>query len=210
MSPRGVQLLLINAAAASALLAAALLWQHATRPHADAFEPPETDVCIVPATRTNAVHPYDPASGLGIHDARPIPADARCAVCGMYPSRFPRWAAQLILDDGGALFFDSPVDLFLFLAEPERFGAARDAARAAALYVSDHAGRGWVDARQAVFVTGSAARGPMRGPDLPAFADEAGAAAFVAEHGGRTVRFDGIDPPLLASLRDQNHARHTH
>ncbi|TAH43876.1 MAG: hypothetical protein EYC67_14255 [Betaproteobacteria bacterium] len=210
MSPRGLRLVLINAAAASSVLAVALLWQHASRPYDGGFAPPETDVCIVPAARTSAAHPYDPASGLAMHDARPVPADARCAVCGMYPSRFRRWAAQLIMDDGGALFFDSPVDLFLFLAEPARFDGAGRIAQIAALYVSDHAGRGWVDARRALFVAGSSARGPMRGPDLPAFADAAAAAAFAAEHGGRVVRFDGIDSALLASLRNANHARHFH
>ena len=112
--------------------------------------------------------------------------------------------------NGGAFFFDSPVDLLVFLAEPARFGDAGRSSRAAAVYVSDHSGRGWVDARRAIYVAGSTARGPMRGPDLPAFADASAAAAFAAEHGGRPVSFDAIDSALLTSLRDENHARHFH
>ena len=39
-------------------------------------------------------------------------------------------------------------------------------------YVRDHASGQWVDARSAFFVHGSAAIGPMRKADLPAFAGE--------------------------------------
>mgnify|MGYP001247008719 CR=1 FL=1 len=210
MNPHTLRLVLLNASAASAIAAGALFWQHAQRPQVEVFSPPADDVCIVPRTTARVAHPYDPASGLGMYDARPVPADARCSVCGMYPSRFPHWAAQLIFADGSAHFFDSAVDLFLFLADPARFDSDHRADRVAALYVSDHLGRGWVDARRATFVSGSHARGPMRGPDLPAFADEAGAAAFAAEQGGTSLGFTDIAPPLLATLRDQNHARHTH
>lgn len=210
MNPRALRFVLLNGAIVSAALAGALFWQHAQRAPHIRFDPPADDVCIVPPSRASLAHPYDPASGLAMYDARPIPADARCPICGMYPSRFPRWAAQLIFNDGGAHYFDSPVDLFMFLADPSRFDAQHRADAAAALYVSDYRGGGWVDARRAVFVAGSSARGPMRGPDLPAFTDAASAAAFVAEHGGRTVGFAELDTSLLASLRDANHARHMH
>ena len=202
--------MLINAAAACAIAAGTLFWQHAQRPRTTAFEPPGEDVCIVPAARTSAAHAYDPASGLGRHDARPIPADARCAACGMYPSRFPQWAAQLVFDDGGAHFFDSPVDLFLMLGDLARFDAQHRAEQVVALYVSDFRNGGWLDARQAVFVIGSRIHGPMRGPDLPAFADAGSAERFIAEQGGRTLGLAEITPTLLATLRDQNHARHMH
>ncbi|MGE5332247.1 MAG: hypothetical protein ACM3Q3_10845, partial [Nitrospirota bacterium] len=50
----------------------------------------EADVCVVaPPT------PYNPASGLPLQAARPVPADVRCPVCGMYPARSPDWAAQV-------------------------------------------------------------------------------------------------------------------
>lgn len=215
MSPRARQRTLIAAALLCAGAAAALFGQYARRP--PAFEPPAEDVCIVPPSRASRPHPFDPASGLALHAARPVPQDARCPVCGMYPARFGQWAAQLIFRDGGAHFFDSPVDLFMFLAEPGRFDARYPAGAAdgimqqvAALYVSDHGGRGWIDARSATFVAGSRVRGPMRGPDLPAFADAAAAAAFVAREGGKPHAFEHIDTALLRTLRDANHARHMH
>lgn len=196
--------LLLATGAACAAIAGALLWPQAGRSAAD-FTPPAEDICIVPPVRAIAAIPHDPASGLGIHDARPVPPAARCPVCGMYPARFPAWAAQLIFADGAAHFFDSAVDLFLFLADPATFDAGRRREDVAALYVTDFASRGWVDARRAHFVAGSDARGPMRGADLPAFASTAAAAAFAAERGGRVIGFDAVDADLLTSLRGANH-----
>lgn len=170
------------------------------------FSPPDEDICIVPPARVMAATPYDPASGLAIHDARPVPPEARCPVCGMYPARHPRWAAQLIFADGAAHFFDSPVDLFLFLQDPARYDSARSTEAPVALYVTDFAAGGWVDARQALFVDGSQVRGPMRGADLPAFASRADAEAFIAANGGELRSFDAIGPALIAALRDLNHA----
>lgn len=209
MVDRRRRALLAGGAVLAAGLAGVLLWQHGARPTV-AFEPPAEDICIVPPARVAAPHAYDPASGLAMHDARPVPADARCAVCGMYPARFPQWAAQIIFEDGAAHFFDSPVDLFLFLAEPARFDATHRADDAAALYVADFRSGRWLDAHEAVFVIDSRIRGPMRGPDLPAFADVAAAESFIAEQGGRSLRFGDIEPATVAGLRDANHRHHTH
>ncbi|MFP5401345.1 MAG: nitrous oxide reductase accessory protein NosL [Gammaproteobacteria bacterium] len=201
---------LLLAGAASALAAgSALFLDYGSQPGLG-FEPPAEDVCIVAPARVTEPHAYDPASGLGIHDARPIPADARCPICGMYPARFPRWAAQLIFKDGATHFFDSPVDLFMYLETPERFGSERKPADVATIYVADFRSGAWLPARQAVFVRDSRARGPMRGPDLPAFADAAAAQAFIAEQGGRALSFAQIDASVVGGLRDANHAQHMH
>ena len=145
-----------------------------------------------------------------MYDVRPIPADARCPVCGMYPARFPKWAAQIIFKDGSAHFFDSPVDLFMFLEDSARFDPTHKAEDAAALYVADHRSGAWVDARQATFVIDSSAKGPMRGPDLPAFAKLADAQAFATEYGGRTLGFVDLDRSVMGRLRSSTHAGHTH
>ncbi|HHW63492.1 MAG TPA: hypothetical protein GX403_05960 [Rhodocyclaceae bacterium] len=208
VSPMRRRLLLVGAAGALAA-GTALLWDYG-RSAGAGFEPPPEDICIVAPTRVTPAHAFDPASGLAIYDARPIPTEARCPVCGMYPARFPRWAAQIIFKDGDAHFFDSPVDLFMFLDKPQSFGAERSAAEAAAIYVADFRSGTWLPARQAVFVRDSRARGPMRGPDLPAFAAESAAQTFIAEQGGRMLRFDQIDASVVEGLRDANHAQHMH
>ncbi|MBK7676626.1 MAG: nitrous oxide reductase accessory protein NosL, partial [Candidatus Accumulibacter sp.] len=92
-----------------------------------------------------------------------------------------------IFSDGTAHFFDSPVDLFMFLDQTGRFDPSHTAADLAALYVADYRSGAWLDARSAAFVIGSAVRGPMRGPDLPAFADQVTARIFAGEHGGRVL-----------------------
>lgn len=203
------QKLLLASAAGALAAGAALFWSH-SKSAANAFVPPAEDICVVTPARVTEAHAYDPASGLTMYDARPIPADARCPVCGMYPARYPRWAAQIIFEDGAAHFFDSPVDLFMFLEAPERFGTTRTAAEARAIYVADYRSGAWLSAREAVFVIDSAARGPMRGPDLPAFADAAAAGAFAAAQGGRALRYEEVDSTLIAGLRDANHAHHMH
>lgn len=212
MSHTAARTLLLGSAAACVLAAGALFWQYAahTKNSSVEFSPPDEDICIVPPARVSTAHAYDPASGLGLYDARPIPVDGRCPVCGMYPARFPKWAAQIIFRDGSAHFFDSPVDLFMFLDEPKRFDAQHTAEDAAALYVADHRSGQWLDARQAAFVIGSDARGPMRGPDLPAFADLNAAEAFATERGGQAVVFSAVDRSVMSRLRSSTHAGHTH
>jgi nitrous oxide reductase accessory protein NosL len=202
--------LLLGSATVCMVAAGALFWQYTANGRSVEFTPPDDDICIVAPARVSAAHPYDPASGLGIYDVRPIPADARCPVCGMYPARFPQWASQIIFTDGSAHFFDSPVDLFIFLDGPARFDATHTAEDAAAMYVADHRDGSWLDARQAVFVIGSRARGPMRGPDLPAFADLGAARAFIAEHGGQTLDFGEAGRSVMDGLRDAAHDGHQH
>lgn len=154
------------------------------------------------------VTPYDPASGLDLLAARAVPAGARCPVCGMYPARFPQWAAQVIFADGNAQFFDSPVNLFVFLGNVPRYNGSYSAADVAASYVTDHASGLWVDADQAFYVTGSDVPGPMRVGSLPAFAQRDAAAAFAARHGGEVIARDGINGALLRPLTHDRHHQH--
>ena len=153
------------------------------------------DLCIVaPAT------PHDPTSGLPLLAPRAAPADARCPVCGMYPARYPRWAAQIIFRDGATHFFDSPVDLFGFMNGVGRHSSPYIAEEAAASFVTDFDGGGWIDARAAFYVHGSDALGPMRGPDLPAFARREAADAFARAHGGRVRASTALTPELIRPL----------
>ncbi len=160
--------------------------------------PPVPDVCIVaPPT------PYDSASGLPMHAARPVPPGVRCPVCGMFPARSPDWAAQVIFDNGDAQFFDSPLSLFMYLQDVERYSPGRSADRIVARYVTDVPSRQWVDAASAWYVHGSSAQGPMRAGNLPAFATRADAQAFAQRRGGRVLPFGAIDAALITPLAGQ-------
>lgn len=149
--------------------------------------------------------PHDPASGLERYAARPVPEEARCPVCGMYPARTPRWAAQLIFNDGGALFFDSPLELFRFLLRMDLYHAGHDAQDVARAYVSDAGDGRWVSIAEAYFVQGSRQLGPMRNQDLPAFAEHGDAEAFMAEQGGTLIRLEQITLDLLQSVEHAGH-----
>ena len=161
------------------------------------------DLCIVaPAT------PYDPGSGLDMLDPRPIPPKARCPVCGMYPARFPRWAAQTLFKDGAAHFFDSPVDLFAFLHRLDRHSRSYTLDDVAVSFVSDFETGQWIEAKNAFFVHGSSAVGPMRDADLPAFTSRNAAGALAHNRGGKVLTFAEVTPELIQSLSRNLHHRH--
>jgi nitrous oxide reductase accessory protein NosL len=144
--------------------------------------------------------PYDPRSGLQRDAPRPVPAGARCPVCGVFPSRHPEWAAQLIFANGDAYFFDSPLSLFIYLRNLQRYAPGREAAEVAASYVHATGDGGWVPAQQAVYVWGSTVPGPMRRGNLPAFRNPADARQFIARNGGVVMRPADITAERLQDL----------
>ena len=163
----------------------------------------DNELCIVaPAS------PYDPASGLAMFEARPVPAAARCPVCGMYPARHPRWAAQIIFKEGSSHYFDSPVDLFVFLQRVERYDRGRTLDDVAVSYVTDFETGRSIDAKTAYFVYGSSAFGPMRNADLPAFSSQESAVKLTRSRGGKVLLFNQITPDLLQNLNRNVHHAH--
>jgi len=152
--------------------------------------------------------PHDPKSGLGLHAPRPVPADARCPVCGMYPARSPEWAAQVIFDNGDTQFFDSPLSLFTYLHDVGRYTAGRQASDIAASFVTDTSNGAWIRAKDAVYVSGSNAVGPMRAGNFPAFASVAAAQGFASSRGGVLLSAGEISPQLLQNLNGER--RHVH
>lgn len=161
------------------------------------------ELCIVaPAT------PYDPASGLAMLAPKPIPADARCPVCGMYPARFPRWAAQTIFTDGAAHYFDSPINLFVFLQRVDRYDSRYTLDEVAVSFVTDFETGQWIKAQDAFFAHGSSAFGPMRDADLPAFASREAADSLTRSRGGKVLEFTEVTPELIESLNRSVHHRH--
>ena len=74
--------------------------------------------------------------------------------------------------------------------------------------MTDTKGKQWTDARQAVYVQGSSAIGPMRAGNLPAFASVEAATQFAQQRGGIVVTFQDIDPAVVQRLGGQR--RHEH
>jgi len=158
------------------------------------------DVCIVaPPT------PYDPSLGLPPLAARPIPPDARCPVCGMYPARAPDWAAQVIFENGDAQFFDSPLSFFMYLQDVKRYSPGRSVAQIRARYVTDGTSKRWISADTAWYVHGSNALGPMRAGNLPAFFSREDALQFTRQRGGQVLEFGDVSQDLIQPLSGRAH-----
>lgn len=176
-------------------------WRHYRARMADAAL--EDAYCVVaPPTR------FDPAWGVGLLEPRAIPADARCPVCGMFPARSREWAAQLVFANGDTQFFDSPLTLWVYLHDVGRFAPGRTAAEVGAVWVSDASNGRWINAREAFYVHGSNALGPMRAGNFPPFANEADARAFAKARGGAVLRADALTPALLdRMIRPHRHAQ---
>lgn len=195
------QLILLAATGGLAATASAgwLVW----RQNAASADAAIDDVCIVAPTFA-----FDPGSGLALKAAREVPATARCPVCGMFPARNRRWAAQVIFSDGAVQYLDSPLSLFHYLQRVERYTPGRVAAEIAAMYVSDQATGQWLDADQAIYVHGSSLIGPMRAGNLPAYAEQADALALVSVRGGVLTSAAALRQSLPADL--QTLAPHAH
>lgn len=167
---------------------------------AAAAAPPD-DVCIVaPALAWDGTgSPLAP---------RNVPAEARCPVCGMFPARQPRWAAQVIYADGLAHFLDSPLSLFHFLQRVGHYARGRSRADIAALYVTDFETGRWLPAAQALYLHGSDLTGPMRSGNLPAAAAGEAASRLAARHGGQPMGFSALTTALPDALGRLTPHRH--
>lgn len=170
------------------------VWRDRPAPGSQADALPD-DVCLVAPTFA-----YDAASGQPPEAAREVPHEARCPVCGMFPARQRRWAAQAIFANGDVQYLDSPLNLFLYLQNVPRYTAGQQAAGIVALYVTDLDTGEWVPAEQALYVHGSRLMGPMRSGNLPAFGSLAQAQAFIAQQGGEIRTMAQLRQALPASL----------
>lgn len=113
----------------------------------------------------------------------------RCPVCNMIPANYPKWRTQITFKDRAVAAFDSPADMFRFLGNMAKYDSKHTSADIAEIQATDFIKKSRIDARQAAYVSGSSARGPM-GPDLPAFGNKADADFFVRTAGGRILNFD--------------------
>lgn len=168
------------------------------------------DAAFDPASAICRDAPPTAAEVFGALDAqapRPVPASARCPVCGMFAARFPRWAAQAIYRDGATHFFDAPLCLMLHHLDVGRHAPGRNAADLVALHVTPFEPNGptWVRAESAWFVLGSDTPGPMGEGNLPAFSSAVEAIRFAARHGGQPLAFDRIAPEALRGLDRRRH-----
>ena len=142
--------------------------------------------------------------------AQTVAKEARCPVCGMYPSRYPKWMAQVAFKDRAIHSFDSPAELFRFLQNIAKYDAQHGTADVGAIFLTDYAKGGWIEAKRTFLVNGSTAKGPMNNEDLPAFDSKEAAEQFAKGNGGKVLPFDKVTPEIIKALDNPHGHGHEH
>lgn len=148
-----------------------------------------------------------PASAQTVENiaAKPIAESERCPVCGMYPAKYSKWHAQIVFKNGEHTSFDSAAEMFRFLNNMKKYDNKHIAADIAKIFVPAYNTGDWLDAKQAFYIAGSKAKGPM-GNDFPAFAKQEDANRFIQKFGGNVLGFEQVTPALL----NGSHHMHSH
>ena len=113
----------------------------------------------------------------------------RCAVCGMYPARYPKNKCQILTEDQNVYHFCSTQCLFAFLADTVQY--AGKAVQPFLLWVIDVESSAWISGRTAYYVVGSTLFGPM-GKEAFAFDKKADAEKFAEKYGGTVTPFKAV------------------
>ena len=123
----------------------------------------------------------------------------RCPVCAMFPARYPRAAAGMVLSSGATYYFCSNGCLCRAWLRPNAY-LAQNRAAIQRLVVLDYFSGRPIDARTATWVAGSDVVGPM-GPAIVALGTAGHAAAFNERHGGDIVfAWDQLDDTLWRKI----------
>jgi len=126
-----------------------------------------------------------------------VPAGAKCPVCGMFVSKYPKWATKMVVA-GKPYYFDGVKDMMKFYIFDGDF--PYDRKKIEKILVTDFYTLESIDARKAWYVLGSEVYGPM-GNELIPFKDEKSAKNFMKDHGGeRIVRFPEITGKMVMAL----------
>lgn len=126
-----------------------------------------------------------------------VPKGAKCPVCGMIVSKYPKWAAHMVVD-GKSYYFDGVKDMMKFYIFDGDFPYDRN--KIEKMTVTDFYTLEAIPAKEAYYVIGSKVYGPM-GNELIPFKTEKEAGDFIADHGGdRIVRFDEITGKMVMGL----------
>lgn len=132
--------------------------------------------------------------------AVPVPAGAKCPVCGMFVAKYPNWVATARFKDGTISWYDGPKDMFSHYFDTARYTPGKRQDDIVALAVKEYYSLAPIDARNAFFVAGSDVLGPM-GSELIPFRSEKDAKSFKLDHKGKHIlRFNEITRQTIKSL----------
>ncbi|TET88799.1 MAG: hypothetical protein E3J96_02545 [Sulfurovum sp.] len=126
-----------------------------------------------------------------------VPGNAKCPVCGMFVSKYPKWAARIKHDDKN-YYFDGVKDMMKYYIFDGDF--PYDRSHISEITVSDYYTLEEIPAKEATYVLDSDIFGPM-GRELIPFKSQKSAKAFMADHNGKAmVKFDEITDKMVMAL----------
>lgn len=129
-----------------------------------------------------------------------VPQDSKCPVCGMFVSKYPKWAAQIVVDANHSHFFDGVKDMMKFYFQPSKFHHNHSQSQFTNIFVTDYFSLEKIDAKKSFFVIGSNIYGPM-GNELIPFKNEADAQEFSKFHSGKAIlKFNNITEKIVLGL----------
>ncbi len=186
------------------------LCDHEKLPKPKEGESPEAITQVVKASKAcppldgrkmQALVTFLQAGGTGVHAANgkeiDVPEGAKCPVCGMFVSKYPKWAAEMVVN-GTTHYFDGVKDMMKYYIFDGDF--PYDRSKIQKMLVTDFYTLEAIPAKEAYYVIGSKLYGPM-GNELIPFKTEKEAKDFIADHGGdRIVRFKQITGKMVMGL----------
>ena len=118
-----------------------------------------------------------------------------CANCGMITSKYPKWEQKVVSQDRGVMYFDGARCMFKILLD------AKDAPQKIdSILVKDYYSLDYINAKDALYVTGSDVLGPM-GNELIPFKTVKEAEEFKKDHKGKNIiRFAKVDMKMMKKL----------
>jgi len=126
-----------------------------------------------------------------------VPSEAKCPVCGMYVSKYPKWAAHME-HDGKNYYFDGVKDMMKYYIFDGDF--PYDRTHISEMTVSDYYTIEEIPAKEAFYVLDPDVFGPM-GHELIPFKSQGNAKTFMSEHHGKAiVKFDEITDKMVMAL----------
>jgi nitrous oxide reductase accessory protein NosL len=126
-----------------------------------------------------------------------VPAEAKCPVCGMFVSKYPKWVARIKYDDKN-YYFDGVKDMMKYYIFDGDF--PYDRKNISEITVSDYYTLEEISAKKAFYVLDSDIFGPM-GRELIPFKSEKSAKAFMDDHNGKAMlKFDEITDKMVMAL----------
>jgi nitrous oxide reductase accessory protein NosL len=124
------------------------------------------------------------AATADLPDGSKLDLSVPCPVCNMKPEESKLGPAAAVFKDGKVVGFDAPGDMFRYVLDPKKYGF--DAGAIKDLFVTEHGGKNFLDAKKAFYVVGSDVTGDM-GPEVVPFSKKEDAEKFKSEHHGKNV-----------------------